>query len=63
MKDYWVKMIDLGADTVWESFYPDDPDYSPYGSPILNSYCHALIFTPVYLIHKDVLKYFHERCL
>lgn len=63
MKDYWGKMIDLGADTFWEAFDPDDPDYSPYGSPILNSYCHAWSCTPVYLIHKYVLKDFHEKCL
>lgn len=52
MKDYWGKMIRLGADTYWEAFDPDQPDYSPYGSPILNSYCHAWSCTPVYLIQK-----------
>lgn len=58
MKDYWGKMIDLGADTFWEAFDPDQPEYSPYGSPILNSYCHAWSCTPVYLIHKYILKDF-----
>lgn len=52
MKDYWGKMITMGADTYWEAFDPDQPDYSPYGSPILNSYCHAWSCTPVYLINK-----------
>lgn len=52
MKNYWGKMIDLGADTFWEAFDPDRPDYSPYGSPIVNSYCHAWSCTPVYLIKK-----------
>ena len=52
MKNYWGKMIDLGADTFWEAFDPDMPDYSPYGSPIVNSYCHAWSCTPVYLIKK-----------
>lgn len=52
MKDYWGKMITLGADTYWEAFDPNQPDYSPYGSPILNSYCHAWSCTPVYLINK-----------
>lgn len=52
MKDYWGKMIELGADTFWEAFDPDQPDYSPYGSPIVNSYCHAWSCTPVYLINK-----------
>lgn len=52
MKDYWGRMIDLGADTFWEAFDPDQPDYSPYGSPIVNSYCHAWSCTPVYLIQR-----------
>ena len=52
MKDYWGKMLSLGADTFWEAFDPDKPDYSPYGSPIVNSYCHAWSCTPVYLISK-----------
>jgi len=52
MKDYWGKMAALGADTYWEAFDPDRPDYSPYGSPIVNSYCHAWSCTPVYLIRK-----------
>lgn len=52
MKDYWGKMIALGADTYWEAFDPDQPDYSPYGSPIVNSHCHAWSCTPVYLIKK-----------
>lgn len=52
MKDYWGKMISLGADTYWEAFDPNIPDYSPYGSPIVNSYCHAWSCTPVYLLKK-----------
>lgn len=52
MKNYWGKMIELGADTFWEAFDPDNPDYSPYGSPIVNSYCHAWSCTPAYLIQK-----------
>ncbi|MFB9769025.1 alpha-L-rhamnosidase-related protein [Lactiplantibacillus modestisalitolerans] len=56
MKNYWGKMIRLGADTYWEAFDPNHPDYSPYGSPILNSYCHAWSCTPVYLIDKYLVK-------
>lgn len=52
MKDYWGKMVDLGADTFWEAFKPEDPDFSPYGSPIISSYCHAWSCTPAYLIQK-----------
>ena len=54
MKSYWGKMISLGADTYWEAFDPDQPEYSPYGSPIVNSYCHAWSCTPVYLLKKYV---------
>ena len=55
MKKYWGKMIELGADTFWEAFDPDRVSYSPYGSPIVNSYCHAWSCTPVYLIKKYIL--------
>lgn len=56
MKDYWGKMIELGADTFWEAFKPEDLEFSPYGSPILNSYCHAWSCTPAYLIGKYLLE-------
>lgn len=52
MKDYWGKMIEMGADTYWEAFDPQFPDYSPYGDPIVSSYCHAWGCTPIYLVKK-----------
>lgn len=52
MKDYWGRMIDMGADTFWEAFKPEDANFSPYGSPIISSYCHAWSCTPAYLIGK-----------
>ncbi|EIW13051.1 Alfa-L-rhamnosidase [Lactiplantibacillus pentosus KCA1] len=52
IKDYWGKMVSMGADTFWEAFKPDEPNYSPYGSPLVNSYCHAWACTPIYLIKK-----------
>lgn len=52
MKEYWGKMIELGADTFWEAFKPEDPDFSPYGSSIISSYCHAWSCTPAYLLQK-----------
>ena len=55
MKEYWGKMIELGADTFWEAFKPEDLTFSPYGSPILNSYCHAWSCTPAYLIGKYLI--------
>lgn len=56
LKDYWGKMISLGADTYWEAFEPEQPDYSPYGSPIVSSYCHAWGCTPAFLIKKYLMK-------
>ncbi|WP_203663654.1 alpha-rhamnosidase [Lacticaseibacillus sp. 53-4] len=52
MKRYWGKMVELGADTFWEAFDPDDWFYSPYGNSIISSYCHVWSCTPAYLIHK-----------
>lgn len=52
LKSYWGKMIELGADTFWEAFKPEEPNFSPYGSPIISSYCHAWSCTPAYLIKK-----------
>lgn len=52
IKDYWGKMISLGADTFWEAFMPEDINYSPYGRPLVNSYCHAWSCTPAYLFRK-----------
>lgn len=54
MKAYWGKMVNLGADTYWEAFEPENPDYSPYGSPIVNSFCHAWSCTPIWLLKKFV---------
>lgn len=56
MKYYWGGMISLGADTFWELYNPENPAESPYGSSIVNSYCHAWSCTPTYLIRK----YFEE---
>ncbi|OXS59368.1 sugar hydrolase [Cohnella sp. CIP 111063] len=50
MKQYWGGMLKNGADTFWELYDPGNPDFSPYGSPLINSYCHAWSCTPTYLI-------------
>lgn len=52
MKFYWGGMIRLGADTFWELYNPQNPSESPYGSSIVNSYCHAWSCTPAYLLRK-----------
>lgn len=50
MKYYWGGMLDLGADTFWELYNPENLAESPYGSSIVNSYCHAWSCTPTYLL-------------
>lgn len=52
LENYWGKMVDLGADTFWELFNHDNPTFSPYGSHLINSYCHAWSCTPTYFIRK-----------
>ncbi|ULT58325.1 sugar hydrolase [Neobacillus drentensis] len=52
MKIYWGGMIKDGADTFWELYDPKNKDFSPYGSHLINSYCHAWSCTPTYLIRK-----------
>ena len=52
LRYYWGGMLKQGADTFWEVYNPENPQESPYGSSIVNSYCHAWSCTPVYLIWK-----------
>ncbi|MBC2369084.1 sugar hydrolase [Listeria booriae] len=49
---YWGDMLHQGADTFWELFKPNDLSFSPYGSHLINSYCHAWSCTPAYFIRK-----------
>lgn len=53
---YWGGMIEDGADTFYELFNPKDSDESPYGSSVVNSYCHAWSCTPAYLMRLKSLK-------
>ena len=48
--DYWGGMLDRGADTFWEVWDPNDERLSPYGSHLVNSYCHAWSCTPAWFI-------------
>ena len=52
MKSYWGGMVRAGADTFWELYDPKDPCASPYGSRLVNSFCHAWSGTPSYFIRK-----------
>ena len=49
---YWGGMADQNADTFWELYDPRDPDASPYGGTIVNSYCHAWSCAPAYFLRK-----------
>lgn len=50
LKEYWGGMLKDGADTFWELYDPNNKEFSPYGSYLINSYCHAWSCTPTYLI-------------
>lgn len=52
MKTYWGGMIRDGADTFFELYDPKDRCASPYGSRLVNSFCHAWSGTPAYFIRK-----------
>lgn len=52
IKRYWGEMIRDGADTFWELYNPYNKYESPYGSVIINSFCHAWSCTPTYFLRK-----------
>lgn len=52
MRAYWGEMIKDGADTFFELYDPSNKYVSPYGSRIVNSFCHAWSGTPSYFIRK-----------
>lgn len=54
IENYWGGMTDLGADTFYEVYVPDDLDFSPYGDRMINSMCHAWSCTPSYFIRKYI---------
>ncbi len=55
MSEYWGGMIRDGADCFYELYDPQNPSMSPYGSSVINSYCHAWSCTPAYFIRKYFL--------
>lgn len=55
MRSYWGEMMKDGADTFWELYNPEDKKLSPYGSNLINSYCHAWSCTPTYFIRKYLI--------
>ena len=52
LNNYWGGMLREGADTFWELYDPANPDASPYGGTIVNSYCHAWSCAPAYFLRK-----------
>ena len=54
IKRYWGGMIQQGADTFWELYDPANPDASPYGSAMANSYCHAWSCSPAYILRRSM---------
>ena len=52
IREYWGGMAALGADCFWEVYSPENPYPTPYGSRIINSYCHAWSCTSSYFIRK-----------
>lgn len=52
MRAYWGEMVKDGADTFWELYDPADKNVAPYGSKMVNSYCHAWSCSPSYIIRK-----------
>lgn len=52
MESYWGQMVEDGADCFYELYDPENKEASPYGSKIINSYCHAWSCTPSYFIRK-----------
>ena len=55
IKDFWGGMIARGADTFFEVYVPEDPEFSPYEDRMVNSLCHAWSCTPAYFIRKYTL--------
>lgn len=52
LRSYWGGMAEEEADTFWELYDPKDPNASPYGGTIVNSYCHAWSCAPAYFLRK-----------
>lgn len=52
LENYWGGMARRGADTFWELYNPQNPNESPYGGTIVNSYCHAWSCAPAYFLRK-----------
>lgn len=52
MNLYWGGMMRDGANCFWEIYNMKNKQESPYGSNLINSYCHGWSCTPSYFIRK-----------
>ena len=55
LESYWGGMIELGAQTVWEEYYPEMrgiEHYAMYGGKYEKSLCHAWGAGPIYLFGR-----------
>lgn len=52
LRTYWGGMLKRDATTFWEVYDPADERLSPYGSCLINSYCHAWSCTPAYFLRR-----------
>lgn len=61
LRRYWGGMVEAGADTFWELYNPENPEESPYGGTIVNSYCHAWSCGPAYFLRSALLRTEQKR--
>jgi len=52
VRSYWTDMLTAGLDTFPEVWDIENPKRSPYGTPLLNSHCHAWSCTPVWFLNS-----------
>ena len=55
IRNYWGKMVDLGADCFFEVFNPENEREAPYGDFVTNSACHAWSCTASYWIRTKIV--------
>ncbi len=58
LHSYWGGMLEMGATTFWEEYFPDKTrveNYAMYGERYDKSLCHAWGASPIYLLGKYAL--------